>query len=451
MTHSSRRKFLVSAGVVGSGLLLSKLPFGLKITRASDDAPEQTSVTARTTVATRLRAGPGTEYKQIGTIPIHTTVPVYGRNAESNWIYVEYGGKRGWSAAWLFTIQGDLASVPVVEPDGAGSEPAPPPEEPESPPPGEPEAPPPGPAPPGVMHWDGSPMGRILLNIMTIYAEPTWRGKFAGSLYYNDVVPIHGAVTGEGLYPTNNTWLQVDDGYIYSSWVQPAGNNASNPTSSIGEGGVWGMITVPITYSHTRPSDDAPTRERMYYSEVHRLVGVENGFYKVAEVYGDEYWLKAAHVRIIPPDEVTPLSAHIPPEEKRIEISVGDQMLRAYEGNQLVFETMVSTGTTSSQTPFGEFRIRDKRHGQRMTGGLTGGGYNLAGIPYIAYFTNSWVALHGCYWHNDYGRRHSNGCVNMHPLDAKWLFQWSTPVANYWSFNTVPGDGQPGTRVIVAW
>jgi uncharacterized protein YraI len=73
-----------------------------------------TGVTAHTTSNTRMRSGPDTSYSQIGTIPAYLDVVVLGRNNVSSWLYVEYNGQKGWIAAWLVTINGDLATVPVV-------------------------------------------------------------------------------------------------------------------------------------------------------------------------------------------------------------------------------------------------------------------------------------------------------------------------------------------------
>ncbi|MCC6526938.1 MAG: L,D-transpeptidase, partial [Polyangiaceae bacterium] len=30
-------------------------------------------------------------------------------------------------------------------------------------------------------------------------------------------------------------------------------------------------------------------------------------------------------------------------------------------------------------------------------------------------------------WHDDFGRARSHGCVNLAPIDAAWLFGWTTP------------------------
>ncbi|NDJ53272.1 MAG: L,D-transpeptidase [Chloroflexi bacterium] len=310
---------------------------------------------------------------------------------------------------------------------------------------------PPAPAP-TVTHWFGQPLGRILLNVMTIYSEPSWKADHVGFFYWNDVVPILGAVVGEGLYHTNHTWLQVEGGYIYSSWVQPV-ISIFNAPAEIPEGMMWSEVTVPISLARSYPEEDSPVREPVYYSQVQRVSGLENGFYKVEEIYGNTFYLKADHVRLISPEEVAPISAEVDPAAKRIEISIGEQVLYAFEGEAVVYTARISTGMPSTPTSFGTFNVLDKRHGQRMVGGRTGGGYNLAGIPWVSYFTYSHVALHGCYWHNDYGRLHSNGCINMWPHDVKWIFRWVTPQANYWDFKTLPNEevGQPGTTVIVRW
>ncbi|MBN1428709.1 MAG: L,D-transpeptidase family protein [Anaerolineae bacterium] len=304
----------------------------------------------------------------------------------------------------------------------------------------------------GVTHWDGSSQARILLNYMTAYAEPNWRSKATGGYRYNDVVAVPNVAVGPGLYPNNSTWLETEQGYIYSSWVQPV-STQYNPIIPIGEPGAWGTLTVPISYSKSAPSDDATNRERIYYNHTGRVTALENNFYQISEIYGNVYWIKADQVRIMMPEEFAPLSPDVPADAKRIEVSIRDQMVYAYEGDQIVHQVNVSTGLPNTPTPFGDFYVRDKRHGQRMAGNLSGGGYNLAGIPFICYITKRWVALHGTYWHNNYGRRMSNGCINLRPADALWFFRWTTPVANYHGFNTVADDaaGQPGTKIKVRW
>jgi lipoprotein-anchoring transpeptidase ErfK/SrfK len=52
--------------------------------------------------------------------------------------------------------------------------------------------------------------------------------------------------------------------------------------------------------------------------------------------------------------------------------------------------------------------------------------YSLQEVPYVQFFDRG-VALHGTYWHRDFGRVRSHGCVNLAPLDARWLFDFTRP------------------------
>jgi lipoprotein-anchoring transpeptidase ErfK/SrfK len=175
----------------------------------------------------------------------------------------------------------------------------------------------------------------------------------------------------------------------------------------------------------------------------------------------------AEHLRIIPPREYTPLSPDIPPEKKRIEVSIKEQMLRAFEGEDEVFQTRISSGIPNNRlpeeelptaTPEGRFVIYSKMPSKHM-GGVAGGpeveengGFALPGVPWTCFFKSpGGYALHGTYWHNNFGLQMSHGCVNMRNEDAKWLFRWSTPVFDPYKIN---GDADwertgNGTQVIV--
>ena len=57
--------------------------------------------------------------------------------------------------------------------------------------------------------------------------------------------------------------------------------------------------------------------------------------------------------------------------------------------------------------------------------------YDLPGVPWTMYFTYDGAAIHGAYWHNDFGAQHSHGCVNLPPDKAEQLYDWTplgTPV-----------------------
>ncbi|MDW7982487.1 MAG: L,D-transpeptidase [Thermomicrobium sp.] len=123
----------------------------------------------------------------------------------------------------------------------------------------------------------------------------------------------------------------------------------------------------------------------------------------------------------------TPLPGAPSQEMKWIEVDLSAQVLRAWEFERLVFWTLVSTGLPQYPTPTGLFRVSVKLRYERMRGGTPGiDYYDLPNVPHTMYFYRGY-ALHGAYWHSNFGHPMSHGCVNL-PLDAAaWLYEW-TPV-----------------------
>jgi lipoprotein-anchoring transpeptidase ErfK/SrfK len=110
--------------------------------------------------------------------------------------------------------------------------------------------------------------------------------------------------------------------------------------------------------------------------------------------------------------------------EQWIEIDLDEQRLTAWEGDTPVFSAVVSTGRVADQTPVGVYAIQDKYRTARMQGEHQGVTYDIPDVPYTMYFSGSY-AIHGAYWHDDFGSPISSGCINM-PVDAAaWLFNWA--------------------------
>ncbi len=113
-----------------------------------------------------------------------------------------------------------------------------------------------------------------------------------------------------------------------------------------------------------------------------------------------------------------------------IDVDLSRQRLTAYEGNTPVFTTLISGGLPRTPTVVGRFKIYAKYTKTRMTGP----GYDLPNVPYTMYFYKGY-AIHGTYWHNNFGRPMSHGCVNMRTSDAAWLYNWApigTTVVTHW-------------------
>ena len=72
--------------------------------------------------------------------------------------------------------------------------------------------------------------------------------------------------------------------------------------------------------------------------------------------------------------------------------------------------------------------------------------YELPGVPWVSFFVfETGVAFHGTYWHYNFGRRMSHGCVNMTMEDAKWLYRWALPISEFFEWE----HRGLGTQVVV--
>lgn len=113
---------------------------------------------------------------------------------------------------------------------------------------------------------------------------------------------------------------------------------------------------------------------------------------------------------------------------KEIVVSIGAQAMWAYENGQLVAASLVSTGVGNvpeTVTPTGYFQIWLKYDSQTMEGTISDEYYRVEDVPWVMYFDYAGNALHGTYWHNNFGIPMSHGCVNL-PMDvAKFLYDWA--------------------------
>jgi lipoprotein-anchoring transpeptidase ErfK/SrfK len=123
-----------------------------------------------------------------------------------------------------------------------------------------------------------------------------------------------------------------------------------------------------------------------------------------------------------------------PTTGKWIDVNLSTQTITAYEGDVAVKTILVSTGTAYHPTVVGTFHILSKYPAVRMTGGTPGVDYyDLPNVPYTMFFFQGY-AIHGTYWHHNFGHRMSHGCVNLPTDGAKWFYDWAavgTPVVSH--------------------
>lgn len=189
------------------------------------------------------------------------------------------------------------------------------------------------------------------------------------------------------------------------------------------------------------PGPDSVKLDRYSTVLIHETQAItERSWYRV----GPNHWVEQGMLGLIQPK---PRPDGVGPDDKWIEVDLYEQTLAAYEGDQLVYATLVSSGLPFWETEQGLFQIWVKIKQRKMSGqdGFPDY-YFLEDVPWTLYFNGSY-ALHGAYWHDRFGIKHSHGCVNLSLADAKWLYDWVTPIGDTGYIRST--EENPGTWVWV--
>ncbi len=166
----------------------------------------------------------------------------------------------------------------------------------------------------------------------------------------------------------------------------------------------------------------------------------------------DGKWLSSKDLRTIAKPSTLPNFAI--KATRWIDISLLQQTLVLYEGSRPVYATLVSTGRDglgepgkTLSTPQGLFRVYQKHVTTTMDSDVADSEFELRDVPWVMYFQSGY-ALHGAYWHDDFGRARSHGCVNLAPIDARYVFRWSSPeLPEHWHSVNAGAEFEPGTLV----
>ncbi|PIE05956.1 MAG: L,D-transpeptidase [Sorangium cellulosum] len=230
------------------------------------------------------------------------------------------------------------------------------------------------------------------------------QGEMYGRTTHDVWVPMR------DLHPVRATTFQgeqIRDGNLDVAWVFT--NNAV-------------ARSKPSTYGRPRQK---LVRFQLLKVLEEKTVGRHN-YYRI----GDHAWVSDHVVR-------KPSKAPPPKEVKQgdrwIDIHLQSQTLVAYVGDQPVYATLVSTGKgrqgTAFATPKGVHRIWVKLVASSMDNledEYASDVYSIEDVPYVQFFSRG-VGLHATFWHKKFGRVRSHGCVNLPPLDAQWLFRFTSP------------------------
>ncbi|MBN2387875.1 MAG: L,D-transpeptidase [Anaerolineales bacterium] len=108
-----------------------------------------------------------------------------------------------------------------------------------------------------------------------------------------------------------------------------------------------------------------------------------------------------------------------------IYVDLPEQTLSVYDGCRLAFATLISSGEDTRWTFAGNFAILYKVDYTTISApNETLDDYYLQAVPNFMTYWND-LGFHAAYWHDDFGRPVSHGCINLSPGDAQWLYDWA--------------------------
>lgn len=304
----------------------------------------------------------------------------------------------------------------------------------------------------------GGKLGRVAVTpnfySTEIKTQPSNLASTVRNAAQDEVITWNRSVVGTESFGTSKRWVETPEGYIYESHLQPVRNLPNQPLQAVpaGKQGFWGEVTVPYVDLQLQTAPASPAVKfsletaqpiRLYYGQVVWLdqVGADaNGApaYRFNESpghgygYGDMFLVDAAAFRPLSEEDVAPIHPEVDPAIKRILIdaTAERQTLSCFEGDREVFFCRISSGYGEKySTPVGTQAVAWKIISIHMAANTgSDSGYDTMGVPWPVFFnTNAGAAVHGVFWHNDFGVRRSHGCVNVLPEDAKWIFRWTAP------------------------
>ncbi|MFP4322127.1 MAG: L,D-transpeptidase [Anaerolineales bacterium] len=219
-------------------------------------------------------------------------------------------------------------------------------------------------------------------------------------------------------------WVQISGG----QWVRNSDTVVTRPSDFAGvllpaEGMDYTMAWVlvpshPAPYPGAEADTARPRLER--YTRVNIFESVEVDGWRWYLV-GPDSWIRQTSVAKI---MLTERPAEV--KGRWLAVDLYEQVLVAYDDTDTpVYATLISSGLPQWSTNEGTFQTWIRIANGSMSGaeGQTDF-YSLQNVPWTLYFDGE-ISIHGTYWHDGFGYRHSHGCVNLTLTDSHWVYQWT--------------------------
>ena len=226
-----------------------------------------------------------------------------------------------------------------------------------------------------------------------------------------------------------NGWVQLTNG----QWVAESNTQRANISGFAGieilsqpmQPYAWMIRTARPSSFPGGPEDENLARIPQYTLLTIYAIEIVDGWewYMV----GDGLWLQQTRVAKLKP---VARPEGVDANDFWIAVDLFEQTAAAYEGDRMVFATLISSGLPQWSTNEGLFQVYIRAVSTPMTGASGQPDYYfIENIPWVMYFDGD-IALHGAYWHDLFGYRQSHGCVNLSIMDSWWLYRWSEGAEN---------------------
>ena len=292
--------------------------------------------------------------------------------------------------------------------------------------------------------FDDIRLVRVAKDPVSVYTQPDDKSTIVATWPRDSLIHVY-ATVNSGTPGYNPIWYRVFGGYMHRARLQEVRIHYNVPLTMLPAPKVVAEVTVPFTEALRYSKWDGWTPlYRLYYSSIQWVTNIATGpdgqpWYVIQDEADKNifYYVPATQLRPIMPEEYAPISPDVPAGKKRIDINLATQTLTCYENDQIWMTTLISSGALGMETPAGQHHIQVKLPSRNMstTSPLADDVIPLVGVPWTSFFTDKGHALHGTYWHNNFGVPMSHGCVNMRNEDALKVFRWTRPRAAYEDFN----------------
>lgn len=195
--------------------------------------------------------------------------------------------------------------------------------------------------------------------------------------------------------------------------------------------------TTPFGWAVTnaRPSAYPDGEGDLRFSRLNRydlvyIYAVQEGADNTLWYYiGSGRWVKQYDLSIV---QLRPRPEGVPKDAYWVDVDLFEQTMAAYQGDKLVYTTLISSGLPQWATNEGLFKVWLRLKYNKMSGAEGKPDYYFVeDVPYILFFDND-ISFHGTYWHDAFGYKQSHGCVNLSLRDSEWLYSWSEDEEELW-------------------